>query len=169
MKVAVLGPESSGKTSLTEDLSRHFHWDRVQEFSRTYLTELNRPYDEHDLFVIAKRQFEEIHVLGSERSFISDSELLTIKIWAMEKYGSCDGRIVDLLRRQKFDLYLLCYPDLKWAQDALRESPDLNDRLRQYHLFKSELESMKVDYSVVKGAGKDRLNCALSIITKRLE
>lgn len=166
IKVAVLGPESTGKSTLCLEISKFFNLSFVQEASRDFLTNLNRPYTFEDLDMIAERQFSMINEmeLEGESLLIADTEILTIRIWSLIKYGRCSDLINNLLKQQKFHHYLLCNTDLAWIPDPLREVPDLKKRNEILELFQSELKQNDWPYSIIHGTGDARFLQARNIL-----
>ncbi len=149
LKIIVTGPESSGKTTLCKELSKHFKIPFTKEFAREYLDVLNRDYNQDDLLKIAKGQ------LASEHNFqLLDTDLITIKIWSEYKYGNCEKWILDTIEKQKTEkrFYLLCKPDIHWEADPLRENP--NNRNGLFELYKKELEDLEYNYLIVKGENR---------------
>ena len=82
IKVAITGPESSGKTTLSEQLANHFNVEWVPEFARTYLIETGGAYTQEDLDFIAKGQFEEMEKVQDRELVFYDTDLTVIKIWS---------------------------------------------------------------------------------------
>ena len=149
LKTIITGPESSGKTTLCKELSKHFKIPFAKEFAREYLGLLNRDYNQDDLLKIAKGQ------LASEHNFqLLDTDLITIKIWSEYKYGNCEKWILDTIEKQKTEkrFYLLCKPDIHWEADPLRENP--NNRNGLFELYKKELEDLEYNYLIVKGKNR---------------
>ena len=149
LKIIVTGPESSGKTTLGKELSKHFKIPFTKEFAREYLTNLDKDYTQNDLSAIAKGQ------LASEHNFqLLDTDLITIKIWSEYKYGNCEKWILDTIEKQKTEkrFYLLCKPDIHWEADPLRENP--NNRNGLFELYKKELEDLEYNYLIVKGENR---------------
>ena len=143
-KIIITGPESSGKTTLCQQLSNHFNIPFTQEFARLYIDSLDRDYIINDLLSIAKQQ------LKSEfKSQLLDTDLITIKIWSEYKYGRCDKWILDEIEKQKSEkrFYILCSPDIPWQTDNQRENP--NDRKELFEIYKKELEVLGHDYFIV--------------------
>ena len=163
-RIAVVGPESSGKSELSEQLSAKLGLPLVKEFAREYLEQLEGEYSETDLTKIAKGQFLACRRADTGEGYISDTEMLSIKIWSKEKYQKVDPDISYLLEELKIDLYLLCYPDLPWKEDPLRESPLLQDRMRLFTKFVNKLNKMNMPYRVVRGMGSARLDLAIKEI-----
>ena len=148
-KIIIIGPESSGKTSLCQQLSNHYKIPFAQEFARFYIDSLDRDYIINDLLYIAKQQ------LKSEfRVQLLDTDLITIKIWSEYKYGRCDKWILDEIEKQKSEkrFYILCSPDIPWQTDNQRENP--NDRKKLFEIYKKELEDLKHKYFILSGENR---------------
>ena len=148
-KIIITGPESSGKTTLCQQLSNHFNIPFTQEFARLYIDSLDRDYIINDLLSIAKQQ------LKSEfKSQLLDTDLITIKVWSEYKYGRCDKWILDEIEKQKSEkrFYILCSPDIPWQTDNQRENP--NDRKKLFEVYKKELENLKHKYFILNGENR---------------
>jgi len=171
IKIAVIGPESTGKSTLCNELALHYNQKYIPEYAREFLSELKRPYSYEDLAIIAEEQNNLIES-GSNNSFnqflFADTEVLTIKIWSEVKYGRCDSVVSDLFQKQEFDLYLLCSTDIEWQRDPLREVPDLNERKRIFQMFENELKLKSLPYQIVSGKQGERLKNALIFIKEYL-
>ena len=149
LKIIVTGPESSGKTTLCKELSKHFKIQFTKEFAREYLTNLDKDYTQNDLSEIAKGQ------LASEHNFqLLDTDLITIKIWSEYKYGNCEKWILDTIEKQKTEkrFYLLCKPDIHWEADPLRENP--NNRNGLFELYKKEIDKLGHNYFILEGENR---------------
>ena len=166
LKIAILGPESTGKTMLAEQLAEHFHTDFVPEFSREYLKDSPQKYDLKDVIAIAKGQQENIEK-ATEKStdiLISDTEAIVNKVWCEYVFKQTPQEIEDLVQNQDFDLYLLCDIDLQWTFDPLRENPDLEERKTIFALYKKTLDGTKSNYFIISDKGELRFNHALEAI-----
>lgn len=170
IKVAITGPECSGKTTLAIALGAHFNVSWIPEFARNYLSKLERSYQQDDLDVIAQQQQNVINLMSktSNNLMIVDTEMFVMKIWSEEKFGSVSTSINSILKEQNYDLYLLCKPDIPYEFDPLRENPEDRDRL--YELYKKELEKSDLHFVEIKGFEKQRVDFAIaeieSLITK---
>ncbi|MFY0688102.1 MAG: ATP-binding protein [Cyclobacteriaceae bacterium] len=166
-KIAIVGPESSGKSRLASELARDYTSEWVPEFARFYLDRLDRPYTQDDLLQIAKAQvnWESEKAEYANKYLFCDTTLLVIKIWSEIKYGKVDRWIVEQLEHQHYDHYLLCDVDLPWQPDEQREHPDLGDRKMLFTLYKDYLESGNYNYTIVSGIEGDRLNAAMQGIS----
>lgn len=170
-RIAILGPESTGKSVLAANLAEHYKTDWVHEFSREYLTGLERPYDYNDILEIAKGQLilEEELAEKASRFLFCDTEMITNMIWCLEKYGKCHPWIFGKTMSQAYDLYLLCNTDLEWEFDPLRESPDQKDRDQLFDIYKKALQDRSLPYVVVSGKDKARFENAIQIIDNKFK
>jgi NadR type nicotinamide-nucleotide adenylyltransferase len=163
-RVAIVGPECTGKTDLSRFLASHFQAPWVPEVAREYLDSLNRPYEKRDLKEIALAQISEEDRLAKQANeiLICDTNLLIIKIWSEFKYGDCDPAILNAMNNRNYDLHLLTYVDIPWADDPLREHPDKREVL--YGLYKSELEDARINFVEIKGEQEARRKTAIKAI-----
>ncbi|HEY9115394.1 MAG TPA: ATP-binding protein [Bacteroidales bacterium] len=163
-KIAITGPESTGKSWLAEKLAAHYKTTWVPEYAREYLEKNGLKYSIEDLEKIAKGQAN--IMLKAEKSnpdiLIFDTELIVIKIWSEVVFKKCPVLIDEMLVKQKIDLYLLCYPDLPWEFHPMRENPGNREYL--FELYENKLKEQKFNYRVVKGKGKERLNNAITFV-----
>jgi NadR type nicotinamide-nucleotide adenylyltransferase len=164
IKIAITGPESTGKSMLAQLLADHYRTVWVPEFARVYLLQLERPYNYADILKIAKGQKKSEKALEkiARKIMFSDTELLVTKIWCDVKYGKCHQWILDSIEKQAYDLYLLCDIDLPWEPDPLREHPDSRKEL--FDLYQKELVQRKLNYRVVSGMDDVRLKNALGFV-----
>ncbi|MFT5820522.1 MAG: NadR type nicotinamide-nucleotide adenylyltransferase [Crocinitomix sp.] len=161
IRIAITGPESSGKTTLSRSLSEHFKVPFIPEFARTYLEKINGDYNQFDLDKIAQGQLKSI--LSSQNTInISDSDFSVLEIWSHYKYGNVSDFIFGLVKKDLFDLHILCTPDIPWEEDPLRENPDNRDQL--FELYKESLIKHKKNFIVVSGAHKNRVEKCLETI-----
>lgn len=164
--VVITGPESAGKTTLAKALSEHLGAPYVEEYARTYLRGLERPYDADDLLAIAQGQVNTMRQAAIQSKapyIICDTDLTVMKIWSEVKYGFCHPWIDKTLREAPADLYLLCRPDIPWADDPLRENP--KDRPLLFDLYHTLLSSEQWPFACIRGQQKQvRIDQALQAI-----
>ena len=165
-KLILIGPESTGKTTLSIYLAKLYNFDLITEYSRIYLSKKRNYYVYEDLKKIAIKQ-NQIERDNRSEKIIMDTDLLTIKIWSEFKYGSCDPEIEKIIssydRNKRY--YLLLKDDIKWEYDPLRESK--NDRAEIFSLHKNLLEKKGFNYSIISGTGINRINNAIKIVEER--
>ncbi|MFM1932194.1 MAG: hypothetical protein RL226_1497 [Bacteroidota bacterium] len=166
MKIAITGPESSGKTELAIALSGKLGWPYVPEAARWYLHKRNGSYSRSDLLEIAKLQYDWwMKTAQFSHSFICDSDMVVVAVWELEKFGSLSQDLSKLLDSIRFDCVLLCAPDLPWEYDPLRENP--HDRDRLFERYKEVLEAHDIPFAIVSGQGDERLALAQQLIELR--
>lgn len=169
LKVLITGPESSGKTKLTQYLARQFQSPWVPEFARTYLEALDRPYNAEDLLVILNGQLRLQNQRDNARLLFCDTGPEVIHVWSEVKFGAVDPYITEQVRKVDYDLRLLCYPDLAWEPDPLREAPDEEHRKELFTKYVELLDHCNKPYHVVRGQGAAREQLAKSIVMALLE
>jgi nicotinamide riboside kinase len=157
MRIAITGPESTGKSTLAAQLAQRLGLPYIEEYARAYVERLGRPYNYSDVENIARHQCEEIKGEG-----VFDTELLLTKVWFIDKYGTCPDWLEEALHTWRMDFYLLTKPDLPFVPDPVRENPDRREEL--FETYRQEIEKTGVPYSVVSGQGEERLNCALNAL-----
>lgn len=139
----------------------------VAEAARDYLEACAGAYTEADLPLIwAKQQEAEDAARASSASFVvCDTGPEVIRIWAEVKYGRCPEHIIRATHDRRYDLILLCQPDLPWAPDPLREAPNEDARralFERYVLLLGPLNPVIV-------AGVNRLEMAMKEVRRKGE
>lgn len=179
-KVVIIGPESTGKSTLCRELSVHYHTAWCPEFARDYLTKHGMDYTYDDLLTIAKGQLqlEDDYVRKVERLQMSDerksanpilfidTDMYVMKVWSEFVFGKCHQWILDRIAERSYDLYLLCKPDLPWTPDPLREYPDEQRRQKLYHYYKDLLTNQSTPWAEISGMNDDRLLKAVEAVNK---
>lgn len=161
--VAVTGPECCGKTELCDALSERIPGSVVvPEFARIWLghKQTGYQYSYEDVVLIAREQHRLIESARSSGSpvVLCDSDYLVLKIWMQEVFGKVDKAVEELVATAKFDLVLLCAPDIPWTPDPLRENP--HDRDRLFELYRNELIKARNPFSIITGIGEMRTEAA---------
>lgn len=169
IKIAIVGPESTGKSWLSEQLASHYHTLQVPEYARQFIEKLDRPYKESDLLDIAKGQVAlELEISKQcNEILICDTNLIVIKIWSEFKYNTLNPWIETKLKERQYTLHLLCNTDLRWEHDEQREHPHLREEL--FELYHDYLQKNEIPFSIVTGEGKERLNNAIEAISNYLK
>ncbi|MBT8274011.1 MAG: ATP-binding protein [Bacteroidia bacterium] len=174
IKVVLFGPESTGKTTLSRQLARHYNSVWVPEYARTYLQDKwnneRKTCEPKDLLPIAVGQMALENNLAQKTNtvLICDTDLLETKVYSEAYYsGSCDPELDKYAVSNSYDLYFLTYIDVPWEHDDLRDKP--NERDRMFKAFESALIKYNKPYVLLKGDNKKRLNDAVRHIDKLLE
>ena len=161
IKVAITGPESTGKSTLAAQLATHYQTVWVPEFARSYIAELPQRYTPQDIEKIARGQFSSVQeaLSAANKILFADTDLLVIKIWFTHAFGYCPAWILDALEKQDFEFYLLMNVDLPWQADEQREHPHLRQFF--YDWYKQELELYGFPFAEISGNQEERFQNAL--------
>jgi NadR type nicotinamide-nucleotide adenylyltransferase len=167
-KVAVVGPECTGKSELSAFLANHFKTAWVPEYARKYLEHLTAPYQQHDLTKIAHGQLrlEDEYERDAHEVLICDTNLYVIKVWSEFKFGDCDPEILKAIASRKYDLHLLTYIDIPWEDDPQREHPDKRQQL--YDQYLKEMKNQPFPFIEIKGDRNLRRKFAVEAVEKLL-
>lgn len=164
-RIVIIGPESTGKTVLCEQLAKHYNTVFVPEYARTYFNEHDIDnYTTADLEIIAKKQLEleKEYLTKANRFLFCDTSLITVKIWCTHKFNKVPSFITKSIKDNDYDLSLITNNDVPWVADSQRRNEDLRE-----HLFKQnkhELQKLNVDYKIIKGIGDQKLKNTIAII-----
>ncbi|WP_149274523.1 AAA family ATPase [Pareuzebyella sediminis] len=173
VKVVLFGPESTGKTTLSQQLAAHYRTVWVPEYAREYLqkkwNDQRTTCEPKDLLPIAEGQISSENELTKKANnlLICDTDLLETKVYSEAYYvGHCDPLIERYALKNSYDLYLLTYIDIPWVGDDLRDKPDERERMFEY--FRSTLEKYHRNFVILKGNKKKRFTTAVKHIDKLL-
>jgi NadR type nicotinamide-nucleotide adenylyltransferase len=167
-KVAIIGPECTGKTELSHFLASHFKTEWVPEYARAFLNKLNRPYEKSDLTKIAHGQvrMEEEWMQNAQRVLICDTNLTVLRVWSIEKFGDCDPEIEHAMATRHYDLLLLTNIDIPWEDDPQREHPGKREYF--WNIYRSEAAKSKIPTVEISGPREERRKKAIEAIEKIL-
>ncbi len=171
-KIAIIGPESTGKSILAQKLAHHFNTGWAKEYAREYLEKNGKAYTFENLYEIAKGQLEEENqacqkareAFSNNPVIILDTNLLVIKIWGEFVFNKCDNRILREMAKRKYDGYLLCNTDVPWIKDNLREYPNIQIREKLFSFYKEELSEQKTPWIILHGNYEQRETAAIDFI-----
>ena len=166
-KIVVIGPESTGKSTLCSQLAEHYKTVWCPEFAREYLMEIGMDYSFDDLLKIAHGQLELEDTMITEADnhlYFIDTDMYVMKVWCEVAFENCHTWILQQIARRKYDLYLLCAPDLPWHADELREYPDLGYRQKLFKMYRDILVNSNSMWSEIWGSDTQRLQTAIGII-----
>ena len=170
-KIVVIGPESTGKSTLCEQLAAHYDSIWVKEYAREYLLTNGTHYTFENLLDIAKGQLkleDEAAAVLAERHtpLIVDTDMYVMKVWCEFVFEKTHHWILNRLVERKYDLYLLCNIDLPWVRDELREYPDLISREKLYHHYKDAMINQNTPWVDISGNYEERQRKAIEAIDK---
>jgi len=167
-KIAVVGPESTGKSTMSAYLAEYYHTVWVPEFARDYCAGLTEPptwQDEVNMFY-GQLALESEIAPKANKLLICDTTFITVKIWSDYTFGRSPQEVLDELPLRPYGLYLLLDIDLPWEHDPLRDFPHLREHFMD--IWHKELQALDANYVVISGVGTERYERAIAAIDKFL-
>jgi NadR type nicotinamide-nucleotide adenylyltransferase len=169
-KIVVIGPESTGKSTLSAALAHVYDTLWVPEYARAYIAGLGGPYVLDDLTAIANGQVasEDDLLPHCHNLLVCDTDLNVLKVWSEHAYRVCDNKILEQIATRQYDLYLLTYTDVAWEYDPQREhgAPDM--RAYFYHQYRDIVMNSGVPWADIRGTYEERLQASVHIVNKIL-
>ena len=157
-KVGIIGPESTGKSTLASYLAHRYGGVLVPEYAREYMEEraCASAYTYEDVVNIAQQQVQQLQncihggITEGYRSNVVffDTELIITKVWFLHKFGKCPDFVEKALHDYPMDVYLLCYPDMEWEPDPVRENPDIREYLFEW--YEKEIQKLEIPYYIIR-------------------
>lgn len=166
-KIVIIGPESTGKSTLAEQLAERYQTVWVPEYAREYLTKHGMSYKYEDLLAIAKGQLDLEDALEKKASnglMFIDTDMTVMKVWSDFVFGRSHPFILEQLKQRSYHLYLLCNTDLPWVEDELREYPDLETRERLMKIYRDLMKSQEVPFVEISGSEEKRLEMGMQAV-----
>lgn len=174
VKVVLFGPESTGKTTISRKLARHYNTVWVQEYAREYLQDKwnnkRELCDGTDQLPIAYGQIKLENELAkkADKLQICDTDLLETVVYFENYYDkTIDPKLKIAALENQYDLYLLTYIDTPWEADDIRENP--HQRKEMFNTFEAALKKYNKPYLLLKGSLETRLKTATKEIDKLLK
>ena len=166
-QIVIIGPESTGKSTLAAQLAAYYKTVWCPEFTHEYLRERGTDYTYDDLLNIAHGQItleDNMRQQARNGYYFIDTDMYVMKVWSEVAFNNCHTWILKQIAARKYDLLLLCDTDLPWVPDGLREYPDLQMRQRLFKMYKDILINDGSRWAVISGKPEERLQTAISII-----
>jgi NadR type nicotinamide-nucleotide adenylyltransferase len=168
-KIAIVGPESTGKSTISKLLAEHYNTIYVPEYAREYCSKLTEPctwQDEINMFR-GQLNLEKQLLPQANEILICDTTFITVKIWSDQIFGKAPQEVLDELPKHPYDFYLLMNIDLPWEHDPLRDFPDLREHFME--VWHRELQNLNATYEVISGNSAKRLSNAINAIDSFIE
>ncbi len=168
-KIAIVGPESTGKSTISPMLAEHYETVWVPEYAREYCEKLSAPCTWEDEINMFRGQLElEKELLPkANKILICDTTFITVKIWSDQMFGKAPQEVIDELAKHPYDFYLLMNIDLPWEDDPLRDFPNMREHFME--VWHRELQELEAHYSVISGQAEERFQNAVRAIDEFLK
>ena len=150
MRIGIIGPESTGKSTLAQAIATRLGGKFVQEYARTFVEQKGTTEVSWDeLCRIAQKQIDEL-AEAAEGLWIFDTELIITKVWFDYAFHSVPEWLETAIRTYPMDLYLLCLPDIPWQADAARSNG--SDAIRQelFNRYEKEIRELGIHYYIIR-------------------
>ena len=174
-KIVIIGPESTGKSTLCEALSKAYNTFWCEEYAREFLSKNGTDYTFDNLLTIAKGQIAnednatQKAIKENKSHLIIDTDMYVMKVWCEYVFNNCHHYILEQINQRSYDLYLLCDIDLPWAADEMREYPDAGPRKELFTIYKEQLINQNTPWGIVSGTGAQRTQNAIQLIDQYLQ
>ena len=155
-KVGIIGPESTGKSTLAQDLAQRYHGIYISERARTYVEQkgsVEVSWDE--LCEIARLQIREMEEIEKHKEdkeeyiYFFDTELIITKVWFDYAFGRVPEWLEEAIRRLPMDIYLLTAPDIPWIPDPARSNGSDEIRQELFERYESEIQALEIPYYII--------------------
>lgn len=159
IKIAIVGPESTGKSTMGKFLANEFQSICVPEYARYYCKDLNNTYtlqDELNMFH-GQLALEDAILDNTAHDIIfCDTTILTVKVWSDHLFNTTPSVVLNEIQNRKYDFYLLMDINLPWENDPLRDFP--NQRPHFMNIWEQELKNINAQYSIISDLGSQRFD-----------
>jgi NadR type nicotinamide-nucleotide adenylyltransferase len=169
IKIAIVGPESTGKSTISSALAKHYQTVWVPEYARYYcegLTAACTLQDELNMFYGQLALEKSMEVVAKNNLLICDTTFMTVKIWSDHQLGETPKPVLDAIQAHSYDHYLLLKNDLPWEEDPLRDFKDMGDYFME--VWRKELNNINASFVEVGGV-ENRLENAITEIDRFLK
>ena len=158
MHVAILGAESSGKSTLAAALAAHYRTVWVPEYLREFVDARQRvPRPDEQLFIARTQLERETRACAlATRYLFCDTTPLMTAIYSQLYFNAVDPALAALVRASNYQLTLVAAPDGPWVADGLqRESEAMRQCVHQHLLL--TLEQAAIPFCLVEGGLAQRV------------
>lgn len=160
-KIAIVGPESVGKSTMAKRLAEHYQTKWAPEYGREYTEKMDMRLDTNefkfqDITHIAANHLyhEELLLKQSNYLFFADTETITTEIWSEIYFGKCPQWLRELNKHHPYtyDMYFLLDIDVPWVNDGTRHMGDPEQRKWHFERLRDELIRRELPFAIVSGS-----------------
>jgi HTH-type transcriptional repressor of NAD biosynthesis genes len=163
-KVCVVGPESTGKSTLVKLLAEKYHTVFVPEYARGYLEALQRDPTQDEMLTIARGQHASEAALArnAERLLFCDTDALTTCLWSQWLFGACEQALWQEAAKGSYELSLLLDVDVPWVGDSVRYFPEKRQQCWQECLDLQRAHHRRI--VLISGSWEERMEKACAAV-----
>lgn len=163
-RVCIFGPESTGKSTLSQRLAAHYHTLWVPEYARLVIEQQAGEIHFEDLPRVVKGQLASEAALARQahKLLFCDTDPLSTTLWSEVLFGKVAPEVAQAAQEHSYDLYLLCDVDVPWVADVVRYLPD--ERVSFFESCKALLEKQQRPYVVIRGSWEERFARAVRAV-----
>lgn len=164
--IIITGPESSGKSTLVNQLKHELNATVYNEYARDYIQNLNRNYTFQDIEHIAKQQISELKEAEKAKTeyVLFDTSLAITKVWFEVVYKKTPFWFEEEISNFSADLILLLKPDLPWIEDKVRENGSSESRILLFNRYKEIYSELNCLIKIIEGKEHFRTKMAIDYI-----
>jgi NadR type nicotinamide-nucleotide adenylyltransferase len=165
-RVALVGTESSGKSTLARALAERLDTRWTHEYGRELweAQDLQGSFADHLRIAARQREREDAAARHARAFLFCDTNAWTTLHWSLRSYGCADDRLQALVDRTMADyVWIVCDNDFGWVQDGTRElAGDAASAFQAQQI--GDLEARGVPFHVVSGPVEARVARVLDIL-----
>jgi HTH-type transcriptional repressor of NAD biosynthesis genes len=167
-RVALLGPESTGKSTLARRLADHFETVFVPEYARQRAESLRRPFAYDDVETIGRSQIAAEASLArtANRVLFADTDARSLRMWSERLFDRCPARVAEAARTSRWHLTLVTAPDVPFVGDAAFDQPEMRRAFFERAVSEARATSDRV--VVVRGTWDERWDAARAAVEAEL-
>lgn len=159
-KIAIVGPESVGKSIMTKMLAEHYNTSYVAEYGREYTNGFDMSLETQEFGLEDISQIAAGHLFREEQAllkanylFFADTETITTEIWSEIYCNSTPKWLKDInkVHPHEYDMYFLLNVDVPWVSDGTRYMGRQKQRENHFNLLRTELFNRGLPFAIVGG------------------
>jgi NadR type nicotinamide-nucleotide adenylyltransferase len=165
VRVAILGAESTGKSTLAEALAQHYGTVWVPEYLREFVDTRGRVPFEEDQYGIACTQLERENQAAARASrfLFCDTTPLMTAIYSRVYWNRVDEQLAALAAAHDYALTLVAAPDNPWVPDGLMRDSD-EVRQMEHGMVVETLEERRIAFVQVSGDLPQRMRQVMELL-----
>ncbi|MDC9587755.1 multifunctional transcriptional regulator/nicotinamide-nucleotide adenylyltransferase/ribosylnicotinamide kinase NadR [Xenorhabdus sp. XENO-10] len=160
--VAILGGESSGKSTLVNKLANMFNTTSAWEYGRKYVfshlggDEMALQYSDYDKIALGHAQYIDFSVKYANKVAFIDTDFVTTQAFCKRYEGKEHPFVQAMIDEYRFDLVIFLENNTPWVADGLRSLGSERDRKEFQHLLENLLKKNNIDYVCVNSPDYDQ-------------